>query len=520
MFLKGGRNVNKADEGNSSIVCYVSIAAVLAVIIVGVLYPEAFIDKMTALFDFLSRDFNWIYLGVVTGYVVFLLYLALSKYGSIKLGPDDSEPEFSLYSWIAMLFSISLGVGIIFFGVQEPLYHYLNSPRVSPDTPAAAVWSMKTMFLHWGIHPWAVYAFTGLGLAYFSMKRGLPLLISSMLEPVLRGKSYRRLVEVSVDTWIMILTVTGIASAFGMACSQITAGMHYAVGTPNNFTVFLLVVVFMTFVYVTTALTGVEKGIKIVSDINLAVALFFLASMFCLGPTTKILQIIFSSLSNYLQNIVGDSLLMDPFDETFSKWHQWWTVFYWAWWCSWGAFCGIFIARISKGRTIRQFVFGVMGIPPIILFIWFSTFGGSGLELIMNDAAHILRDVVINDRTSVTFAFLGFRPFTHFWYWVVLFLLFTFELTSANSGAWVMATLSSNGDTNPPKKRILIWSIIMSATAAIIYRSGGISGLQMAALCVAFPYLILTAVAIYAMMKEFVQVEAPKLREKNNKALN
>lgn len=496
-----------------NVVCYVSMVMSLAVIFVGVMYPVEFIAKMTGLFNILSKDYNWMYLGVVTAYVVFLLYLALSRFGSIKLGPDDSEPEFSMYSWIAMLFSISLGIGIIFFGVQEPLYHYLNSPRVTADTPAAAVWTMRIMYLHWGIHPWAVYAFTGLGLAYFSMKRGLPLLISSLLEPLLRGKSYRKIVEISVDTWIMILTVTGLASAFGMACSQITAGIHYALGTPNNFTVYILVNIFMTVIYVTTAITGVEKGIKIVSDINLKVALFFLAAMFCLGPSMKILQIMFSSFSSYLQNFVGDSLLMDPFDEKFAQWHQWWTIFYWAWWCSWGAFCGIFIARISKGRTIREFVFGVMGIPPIILFIWFSTFGGSGLELIMGNATHILREVVMKDPTSVTFEFLKFRPFTHLWYWVVLFLLFTFQITSANSGAWVMATLSSNGTINPTKKRIFMWSIVMSTTAAIIYKSGSIKGLQMAALCVAFPYLILTAFAIYSMIKEFVEVEVPKLNK-------
>lgn len=505
-------NNNSADKKQNNMVCYVSMFLSLAVIIVGVLYPEEFISRMTGLFDILSKDFNWIYLGVVTGYVVFLLYLALSKFGSIKLDPDGCEPEFSLYSWIAMLFSISLGVGIIFFGVQEPLYHYLNSPRITPDTPEAAVWSMRIMYLHWGIHPWAVYAFTGLGLGYFSMKRGLPLLISSLLEPILRGKSYRKFVETSVDMWIMVLTVTGLASAFGMACSQITSGVHYALGVPNNFTVYIIVNIFMSIIYIATAVSGVDKGIKIVSDINLTLALFFLAAMFCLGPTTKIIQIMFSSLSSYLQNFIGDSLLMDPFDEKFSQWHQWWTVFYWAWWCSWGAFCGIFIARISKGRTIREFVFGVMGIPPIILFIWFSTFGGSGLELIMGNVNHILRQVVMNDPTSVTFEFLKFRPLTHLWYWIVIFLLFTFQITSANSGAWVMATLSSNGTVNPTKRRIIIWSIVMSSTAAIIYKSGGIKGLQMAALCVAFPYLILTAFAIYAMMKKFVEVEAPKLK--------
>ena len=505
------------DPNSNPVVYYVSMAVSLIIIAWGVIHPTQFIDNMSLLFEILSRDFNWVYLGVVAGYVIFLLYLALSKFGSIKLGPDDAEPEFSMYSWIAMLFSISLGVGIIFFGVQEPLFHYLNSPKITPDTPEAAMWSMRIMYLHWGIHPWAIYAFTGLGLGYFSMKRGLPLLISSLLEPLLRGKSYRRFVEVSVDTWIMILTVAGLASAFGMACSQITAGAHHALGTPNNFTVYIIVCILMTVIYVTTAVTGVEKGIKIVSDINLTVALIFLAAMFCLGPTVKILQLMFSSLGGYLQNFVIDTFLMDPFDEKFAEWHQWWTVFYWAWWCSWGAFCGIFIARISKGRTIREFVFGVMGIPPIILFLWFSTFGGSGLELIMGDSTHILRDVVINDPTSVTFEFLKFRPFTHLWYWVVIFLLFTFQITSANSGAWVMAALSSKGIGEPTKRSIIIWSIIMSSTATIIYKSGGIKGLQMAALCVAFPYLLLTAVAIYSMIKEFYEVEAPKLNNKRSR---
>lgn len=501
-------------EQESKAVYYLSLLFCLIVIAIGATWPIMFLEKMTALFNYLSRDFNWVYLTVVSGYVVFLLYLALSKYGSIKLGPDDSEPEFSLYSWIAMLFSISLGVGIIFFGVQEPLYHYLNSPTVTPDTPAAAAWSMRTMFFHWGIHPWAVYGFTGLGLGYFSMRKGLPLLISSLLEPILRGKPYKRATEVLVDTWVLILTVTGIASAFGMACNQIMEGVHFAIGTPSNFFAYVVVIVFMTILFIGTAVAGVDKGIKVVADINLFVAIFFLGAMFCLGPTTKILQILFSSLSGYLQNFVGDSLAMAPYDDKFSQWHQWWTIFYWAWWSSWGAFCGIFIARISKGRTIRQFVFGVLGIPPIILFLWFSVFGGSGFELIIGNTTQVLRDLVINSPTSVTFEFLKYRPFTMLWYIVVIFLLFTFELTSANSGAWVMAVLASNGKSNPTKRSIATWGIIMASATTIIYKCGGIKGLQMAALCVAFPYLILTVFAMYAIMKEFIQVEAPKLKAK------
>lgn len=507
-------------KGGGNVVNNVAMAISIATITVGVLFKDQFLDYMTRLFTVLSGDFNWVYLCVVASYVVFLLYLAFSKYGSIKLGPDDSEPDFSMYSWIAMLFSISLGVGIVFFGVYEPVYHFYNPPLLDPATPEAAAWSMQIMFLHWGVHPWAVYAFTGLGMGYFTMRRGHPLLVSSMLEPLLQGRKNRLLVENGVDIWIVFLTIIGLASAFGMACSQITAGLSNVFGTPNTLKVSLMVNVFMTVIYIYTCMTGVEKGIKIVSDINLGLAIFLLVSVFFMGPTIKIIQILVSSLGNYMQRFVQDSLYMNPFDPKFGEWHQWWTVFYWAWWCSWGAFCGSFIARISRGRTIRQFVFGAMGIPPIILFVWFSVFGGTGITLLLENPMHPLREIVKADTTMVHFEFLKFLPFSKFYSVISIVLLFTFMITSANSGTYVLGTLSSNGNLNPPKRRLLIWGVLMAMTAAIIYRSGGIKGLQMAALCVTFPYQFLTIAIMISIIIALRKYELPLLEAKRNRAIS
>ncbi len=506
-------NGNAEEKGNGNIVNNVAMVISIFTITVGVLFKEKFLDYMTRLFTVLSGSFNWVYLIVVAGYVAFLLYLALSQYGAVKLGPDDSEPEFSLYSWIAMLFSISLGVGIVFFGVYEPVYHFYNPPHMAPATPEAAAWSMQVMFLHWGFHPWAVYAFTGLGMGYFTMRRGRPLLVSSMLEPLLDGKKCRLTVEHGVDIWIVFLTIIGLASAFGMACSQIAAGLSNVFGTPNTFTMYLAVNAFMAVIYIYTCMTGVDKGIKIVSDINLGLAIFLLLSVFFMGPTIKIIQIMVSSFGNYMQRFIQDSLYMNPFDSKFGDWHQWWTIFYWAWWCSWGAFCGSFIARISRGRTIRQFVFGAMGIPPLVLFLWFSVFGGTGITFLLENPDHALKTIVEADKSMVHFEFLKFLPFSKFYSILSIVLLFTFMITSANSGTYVLGTLSSNGTLQPPKKRLLVWGVLLAATAAIIYRAGGIQGLQMAALCVTFPYQFLTIAIMVSILIALRKHELPRLRE-------
>ncbi|GHV32092.1 glycine/betaine ABC transporter permease [Synergistales bacterium] len=499
-------------EKESNIVNNASMVISIAVIATGVLFKEEFLFYMNKLFTFLSGEFNWVYLVVVASYVFFLLYLALSKYGSIKLGPDDSVPDFSMYSWIAMLFSISLGVGIVFFGVYEPVYHFYNPPMMEPATPQAAAWSMQVMFLHWGFHPWAVYAFTGLGMGYFTMRRGKPLLVSSTLESLIDGKKYQTVVANGVDTWVVFLTIIGLASAFGMACSQITAGLSNVFGTPNNFTMYMVINALMTVVYIYTCMSGVEKGIKIVSDVNLGLAIFLLISIFVMGPSMKIIQILVSSFGNYMQDFIKSSFYMDPFDKKFGDWHQWWTIFYWAWWCSWGAFCGSFIARISRGRTIRQFVFGAIGIPPLVLFIWFSVFGGTGITFLLENPDHPLRQIVQGDSSMAHFEFLKFMPLTKFYSILSIVLLFTFMITSANSGTYVLGTLSSNGKLNPTKKRLLVWGVLMAMTAAIIYRSGGIKGLQMAALCVTFPYQFLTIGMMISIMIALRKYELPKLQ--------
>lgn len=355
----------------------ISIVVVVIIVGLGALMPEAFGNVTSASFDFLVGNFGWFYILTMSTFVVFSLYMLFGKFGDIKLGLPDDEPEYSLVSWFGMLFSSGMGVGLIFFGVAEPLYHF-GGPLsgIAPESAAAADFAFRKSFLHWGLHPWAAYAVLALALAYMQFRRKESGLISSVFIPLIGRDGAKGSLGKTIDILAIFATVAGVASSLGMATMQINGGLNLLAGLPLNQGIQLAIIAIITFLFVLTAVMGIEKGIKLVSDMNITLCAGLMVVAFLVGPKVEILNNLSNSVGLYLGGIVSDSFAISS-----DSWYGWWTVFYWAWWIAWAPFVGTFIARISKGRTIREFISGVLIAPTIASFFWFSIFGTVGINV-------------------------------------------------------------------------------------------------------------------------------------------
>ncbi len=362
--------MNNSNSKNNT-VFYASIILTLAIVIWGFVSPKSFEFAGKISFNFLSSNFSWFYTATMTSFIVFAVWVGFfSKYKNIRLGGDDSRPEFSNASWFAMLFSAGMGIGLVFFGIAEPLSHYINKGM----TEEAAKFAITKSFLHWGLHPWANYCILGLGLAYMQFRKGKPGLISSIFIPVLGEKGAKGPIGKLIDILAVFATAAGMATSLGLGTQQINSGLNYMFNIPINATIQIALVVIITLIYTWTAISGVEKGIKAISDLNLILVIILLVGSFIFGPTVKILGTFVEGTGLYIQGFVQNSLEIGAFGNP--EWFGSWTVFYWAWWIAWAPFTGIFIARISKGRTIREFIAGVMLVPTVVSFIWFAIFAG------------------------------------------------------------------------------------------------------------------------------------------------
>jgi choline/carnitine/betaine transport len=359
----------------------ISIAIVLVAVIFGVTAPDRFEKATDNLQAFLTSNFGWYYLILVTIIVVFCIYLVFSPIGIIRLGKPTEKPEFSRVSWFAMLFSAGMGIGLVFWGAAEPLSHFMNPPLAEAGTAAANKEAMRYTFFHWGIHAWSIYAIVALALAYFNFRKGEPGLISATLKPVLGKKAMEGKFGVVVDVLAVVATVVGVATTLGFGAAQINGGLSFLFGIPNNFTIQFIIVAVVTVLFIISASTGLGKGIKILSNGNMCLAIALLILVFIAGPTILILNMFTDSLGGYIQNIVQMSFRIAPFNEEHRSWINGWTIFYWAWWISWSPFVGIFIARVSRGRTIREFIIGVLLLPALVSFIWFAVFGTTAIEV-------------------------------------------------------------------------------------------------------------------------------------------
>jgi len=480
----------------------ISLAITLLIVLLGLIIPKQFASGMDAAFSFLTDKFSWLYLISMFIFVVFSLALAFSKYGKVKLGDDDSKPEHSTISWFAMLFGAGMGIGLVFWGVAEPMNHYVSFGM----TEQAANLAMRKSFMHWGFHPWAGYAVVGMALAYFQFRKKAPGLISSIFLPVLGEKGVKGPIGKLIDIFAIFATVAGVATSLGQGALQINGGLAKMFNIPESLVVQIIIVAIIAVVYTWTSVSGIDKGIKILSDVNMYLAIALMLGAFLLGNTLMDVNIFTNSLGDYIGNFIQDSFAINPFGD--NGWLNGWTIFYWAWWIAWGPFVGTFIARISKGRTIREFVMGVILVPSLVSMIWFAIFGGLGLNL---DDTIIM--TAIEKTETALFVVFNQYPLSMIMSLIAVALLCTFFATSANSATFVLSMFSSNGDLNPGKSKKIMWGIIQAILALVLLMTGGLQALQTCSVVAAFPFAIIMILCCVCLFKALKQESGLKIQD-------
>ncbi len=485
----------------------ISLLISLFIALMAIFEKELFSNISASLFSLMTENLSWFFQIVMFSFVIFVLCLAFSRYGNIRLGKDDSKPEYSTFSWFAMLFCAGMGVGLVFWGISEPVSHYINpAGGIRPASAESAEFAIKASFMHWGIHPWANYAVVGLAIAYFQFRKGMSGMMSSALSGIFGDKTHG-LIEKTSDVLAAFASVAGIVTSLGLGVLQINSGLNKMFGIPNSSTVQIIIIAIVTVIFMASSISGIDKGIKFLSNTNVFISLLFMVGTFVVGPKIDMFNNLINGIGNYLGTFIQDSLSISPYLDS-SAWIKAWRVFYWAWWIAWAPFVGLFIARISKGRTIREFVLGVVGAPTLASLVWFSIFGSVGLHLGQNGvmSQEELQAVASAPETGV-FAVLQHYPLGTFLCVVALALLLIFFITSADSGTFVLAMLSSNGDMNPPKGKKIVWGLIQSIMAIGLLISGGLKPLQTISIVAAFPFSFVMIGACVSLVKELRKEE-------------
>lgn len=483
---------------NVTIVFWISLAACIGLVVWGVIAPLDFQRLTGDLTAWISSVFGWYYLTTVFIILVFCIYLIFSRFSTIKLGKDKDEPEFSLLSWFAMLFSAGMGMGLVFWTTAEPISHaFISAPRAETGTNQAINEAMQFSFFHWGLHAWAVYGLVALALAYSKFHNGAPGLISATLIPLFGKERMAGPIGKLIDVLAVFATIVGVASTLGFGSAQINEGMHFLLGTPNTFPFQLLILAAATVLFIISAWSGIGKGIKYLSNINMGLAFVLVTLLLFVGPTIYILNTFTNSIGGYLSNFFMMSFHLEPLNTERRAWVNGWTVFYWAWWISWAPFVGIFIARISRGRTVKEFVLGVLFVPSLVCFIFFAVFGASALHLEQNGIAAISEYSL----ETATFGVLQNYPLGILMSIMTLFVVAIFFITSADSATFVLGMQTTGGMINPPNLVKITWGLIQSAVAAIVVYTGGTQGLQNILIIAALPFSVVVLMMGVAFFK-------------------
>ncbi|MBB5172236.1 glycine betaine uptake BCCT transporter [Texcoconibacillus texcoconensis] len=484
-------------------VFFISVFIALAFILWGVFAPGNLEDTTGAIQGFLTEQFGWFYLLAATGFVVFAIFLVFSPIGRIKLGKDDDEPEYNYLTWFSFLFTAGMGIGLVFWGTAEPVMHFFDPPtaeNIRGEDDAAAV-ALRYSFFHWGIHPWAIYAVVALALAYFKFRRKSAGVLSAAFEPLL-GDRIHGGIGTTINVIVVFATVFGVATSLGFGAMQVGGGLGYMFeGLENTLTTQMIIIVIITILYMISAQTGLNVGIKILSKANIYLAAILMLFMLFSGPTNYIMNAFTQTLGSYAQNLIGMSFRLDSFSLD-TGWYEGWTIFYWAWWIAWAPFVGTFIARVSKGRTIREFILGVIAVPTIFAGLWFSAFGGTAIHLERELGTNI-HGVIgeVGEEVALFELLQHFHPLGTIMSGIAILLIASFFITSADSATFVLGMQTTNGSLHPPNSVKFIWGIIQSSTAAILIMSGGLEGLQTAAIIAAFPFTIIMIFMIISLMK-------------------
>ncbi len=466
--------------------------------------PEFVSGLFDNILSWCLTNLGWYFLISLAVYLAFLFILAFSKYGKIKLGKDDEEPEYSTGSWIAMTFSCGMGIGLVFWSVAEPMMHFGANPLADPNTPEAAKVAMHYVFFHWGLHPWSIYGLIGLPIAYFAFRKDMPALVSSTLYPVIGKEGVKGPIGRAVDILAILVTLFGVANSLGLGAMQVNSGLNFLYGIPQGNSTAIIIIGCVTVLFILSAVSGIDKGIKWLSNTNVIIATFLLIFVFFSGPTLYLINLFTESIGAYLQNIIGMSFFLDTQgiveNHVGYDWVESWTVFYWVWWIMYGPFCGMFFARVSRGRTIKEFVLGTMIAPVLLSFIWLAIFGGTALHIDLFGVGGIA-EAVSNDLTSAIFVTLSHLPLAEIASILIMVMICIFYITSADSATFVVGMLCSKGELNPNSGLKVILGALEGSIAAMLLLAGGLSAVQTVSFIFGTPFTIVMIFMAYSFIK-------------------
>ena len=484
--------------GNVKPNVFLSTVAIIAIFLALILYdPKGFEKVASALNQWIITSFSWFYVLSVAFFLILLIVLACSKAGKIKLGPDHSSPEYSNGSWFAMLFTAGMGIGLMFFGVAEPIMHYVSPPTGDPETIQSAQQSMRITFFHWGLHAWSIYAVVGLALSYFAFRHNLPLKIRSAFYPLIGNKIYGPIGD-GVDTFATIGTVFGVATTLGFGVTQINSGLNYLFGWEQGIGTQIILIVFVTMLASMSVAFGLDKGIKRLSELNLVLAVILLLFVFFASASVYILQATIQNAGQYVSNLFTMTFNLYAYNS--DGWIGGWTIMYWAWWISWSPFVGMFIARVSRGRNIREFIIGVLLIPTGFTLIWMGFMGNAALFSVIQEGHTTLITAVQNDPSVALFEFLQHLPFSTFTSVLATVLVILFFVTSADSGALVIDYLTAESEHSPLWQR-MFWTVLIAVLSIMLLMVGGLSALQSATIMSALPFTLILLFICWGLLK-------------------
>ncbi|WP_144558742.1 BCCT family transporter [Shouchella miscanthi] len=487
--------MRKKTAGTLTNVFYWTLGILIVFVAIGILFPNQLEAITATVRQFIANFFGWYYLIVVTIFLLVCLFFIVSPFGRLRLGKEEDRPEYSYLTWFAFLFSAGLGVGLLFFGAAEPIAHYaIDAPTADEATGQAALESLKFVFLHWGFHGWAIYAIVAICLAYFNFRKDMPGLISATLSPLINPRGFW---GQTIDVIAIVATLSGIATTLGFGAAQMNGGISFLTNIPNSFGLQLVIIVIVTILFLISASTGIDKGIRVLSRMNMILVMLMLLFFMIFGASLYSLNLFTNTLGQYIQSLPELSFTIAPNSSEHREWINAWTLFYWAWWMAWSPYVGTFIARVSRGRTLREFVIGVLLVPSLLGFVWFSFLGGTAISFESQGLTTISN---LADEEAL-FGVLGAMPFSTITSYITIFLIAVFFITSADSATHVLGSQSTNGSLNPPTKIKILWGVLMSATAAVLLYSGGLQGLQNTMIVVAFPFSIIMLLMVISLFK-------------------
>lgn len=511
------KKVTRSDEKKSIFglevngpVFFISTFIIIVSIALTLIFEKQAESAFSDIQNAVANNADWFFILCVNVFLVFLIYLALGPFGKLRIGGHNAKTEFKTLSWFAMLFSAGMGIGLLFFSVGEPVMHFTAPPTAVPGTPDAAKEAMNFTFLHWGFHAWGVYALVGLALAYFTYSRGLPLTIRSIFYPFLGDKIYGKIGD-AIDIFAVLATLFGLATSLGFGVQQIASGLDHVFNVPSGITTQVLLIAGITLIATISVVLGVDKGVKFLSEWNMRVAVLLLGIAVLLGPTVFIFRSFVENTGSYLYSFLEISTWSETF--TSSSWQNDWTVFYWGWWIGWSPFVGMFIARISKGRTIREFILGVLLVPALVTFFWLSAFGSVSIQQALGGDMSII-NAVNDDIATALFVFFEDYPLSMVINVIAVILIAGFFITSSDSGSLVIDSLTSGGKIDAPKGQRVFWAVTEGTVAAVLLIGGGLQALQTATIVTGLPFAVILLIMCFSLYKglkeDLIEMEEKK----------